>query len=154
MSLRPTPETDAAFAKGMSATETYHMLQRLERQRDDYKEALEIASRSADDQMDQKREAERLRDEAMASEASETRWAAKYKRERDEAREQLAQCSTEREHNAMMALAFESDCKMLAEVIKTVLFHAPASGPLWHGSASMEACRAALAKLNQTPTPH
>lgn len=38
MSDRPTPETDAALAGGMSAAETHEMLQRLERQRDEAQE--------------------------------------------------------------------------------------------------------------------
>ncbi len=38
MSDRPTPETDAALAKGMTAAETHTMLQRRERQRDEAQE--------------------------------------------------------------------------------------------------------------------
>ena len=44
MSDRPTPETDAALYRGMTATMSHAMLQRLERERDEAKAAAEAVT--------------------------------------------------------------------------------------------------------------
>jgi hypothetical protein len=44
MSDRPTPETDAAFRKGMNGKQVFEFAERLERERDEAREVLkEIA---------------------------------------------------------------------------------------------------------------
>ena len=45
-------------------------------------------------------------------------FARKLERERDEARALLTQCSAEREHNAMQALAHKADADAMREAIK------------------------------------
>lgn len=64
--LRPTPETDAALAAGMDAAQTHAMLQRLERQRDDFRNMLADAVTRGDAYMEAmdaaRREAEIERD--------------------------------------------------------------------------------------------
>jgi uncharacterized protein YllA (UPF0747 family) len=48
MSDRPTPETDAAFRKGMNGKQVFEFAERLERERDEAREALAEAWRFAD----------------------------------------------------------------------------------------------------------
>jgi len=48
MSDRPTLETDAAFRKGMNGKQVFEFAERLERERDEAREALAEAWRFAD----------------------------------------------------------------------------------------------------------
>lgn len=112
--MSDTPETDAckSAARGESI---FDLCERLERERDearaelaDHKSALEIANRSADDQMRQKRLAERERDEwkKAAFEITE-----ELERERDEARKKLEE-EMKWHHRTHQELV-ETQCKLL-----------------------------------------
>lgn len=110
MSDRPTPIVDSCeftvpFAGKVIVSKT---ARRLERERDDYKEAFEIASRSADDQMFQKRDAERERDEAREKAERYRLEANALMLQRDEAREALIEARKHREQLNSLLQSYEA----------------------------------------------
>ena len=91
MSDRPTLETDAAFRKGMNGKQVFEFAERLERERDEAREKSERYRLEANAMMLQRDEARDIGEKLSKQGLEMMDENRTLKRERDEAREALAE---------------------------------------------------------------